>query len=117
MMAGGADRQWMIPAAAGLAAIETIALAAVLLMRDTRTAPFYIFCIALKLPFCAMLVRRGAGAWLAVLLWEATGLFAAVVAPGIPLALRTLVLVLAGTVTAMLFLVLPLFPRMELPQR
>ena len=112
-----ADRDWMIPAAAGIAALETVALAAVLLGRDTRTAPFYIFCIALKLPFCALLLRRGAGAWLAVLLWEVTGVFAAVVAPGVPLLLRALELVLAGSVAVLLVAVLPLFPRMELPQR
>jgi hypothetical protein len=109
------DRAWTIPAAAAIAVLEAVALAVVLAFRGTRTAPFFIVCLAVKIPFCLLLVRRWAGAWLAILLWELTGVFAAVVAPRIPLALRALELALAGGVVGLLVACLPLFPRMELP--
>jgi hypothetical protein len=112
------DRAWTIPAAAGLAAIEAVAIATVLVFRGTRSAPYYIAVLALvKLPFCVLLIRRRAGAWLALLLWESTGVFAALVAPRVPGLLRLVELALAGAVVALLVMCLPLFPRMELPQR
>ncbi|HEV7887711.1 MAG TPA: hypothetical protein VGO92_09140 [Acidimicrobiales bacterium] len=114
---GGVGREWVIPAGAGLAALETVALSTVLAFRGTRSAPFFIGCLAVKLPFCVLLMRRRAGAWFALLLWELTGLFAAVAAPGIPVVLRLLEFVLAGAVVALLAVSLPLFPRTELPDQ
>lgn len=114
---GPAARGWTVPAAAGVAALEATALAAVLLMRGTKSAPFYIACLAVKIPFCIALARRWAGAWLALVLYELTGVFAALVAPRVPIMLRLLEVALAGTVLALLALALPLFPRMELPEQ
>ena len=110
-------REWTIPAAAGLAVVEAVFLCGVLAVRGSRSAPFFIACVAVKIPFCAFLMRRRAGAWLAVLLWEATGVFAALLAPRLPIALRLAELALAGGVAAFLFACLPLFPRLELPEQ
>jgi hypothetical protein len=112
-------RGWAIPAAAGVGILEAVALATVLAVRGTPSAPFFIVSLALKIPFCVLLLRRWAGAWLAVLLWEVSGAFGAVVAPRIPVWLRLLEVALAGSVIALLVAGLALFPRMdrlELPQ-
>ncbi|MDQ1444321.1 MAG: hypothetical protein QOI20_785 [Acidimicrobiaceae bacterium] len=113
-------RGWTVPAAAGLAALETTAVIAVLVSRHSRSAPLSIACVAVRYPFCLGVLRRRAGAWLALVLWEGTGVFAAVVAPRVPLLLRVLELGLAAGVLALLGAALPLFPRMErleLPDR
>jgi hypothetical protein len=108
-----ASRLATVPAAAGLAALETTAVIVVLALRGSRSAPFFIGCMALKYVFCALLLRRNAGAWLALLLYEATAMFAALAAPGIPVALRLVELTLAGAVLALLVASLPHFPRTE----
>jgi hypothetical protein len=102
-----------VPAAAGLAALEAVALIAVLLLRDKRSAVFYAALVAVKLPFCIGLLRRSAGSWLALLLWEGTGAFAAVLAPKVPGLLRLLELAMAAGVLTLLFVALPAMPRME----
>jgi hypothetical protein len=112
-----ADRAWTIPAAAGLAALEATAIITVLIARGNRSAGFFVACSAVKYPFCVLLLRRRPGAWFALLLWELTGVFAAVVAPSIPVVLRLLELAMAGGVLALLAAGLSLFPRMELPER
>jgi hypothetical protein len=108
-----AGRGWTIPAAAGVAILEAVALATVLAVRGTPSATFFIVSLALKIPFCVLLLRRWAGAWLAVLLWELSGAFGAVVAPRIPVWLRLMEVALAGSVVALLIASLALFPRME----
>lgn len=114
------NRAWTIPAAAGLAALEAAALIAVLLTRDRQSAPLWAIFMTVKFPFCALLLRRSAGAWLGLILWEGTGVFAALFAPDVPLWLRGLQLGMAVTVLALLAAALPLFPRMdrlEIPDR
>ena len=118
----GADvehRAWMLPAAAGLAALEVVLLGAVLVLRGTRSAPFLILCLAVKIPFCALLMRRQAGAWMALVLWEAAGLFAALFAPRVPVVLRLLEAAVAASVLVLLGASLSLIPRarLELPDR
>lgn len=113
-------RGWAVWGAGVLALVETTVLIAVLLTRDSRSAPLYAIFLAVKYPFCIMLLWRSAGAWLAVLLWEGTGAFAAVLAPDVPRLLRWAELAMAAGVITLLFLALPAMPRMdrmELPDR
>jgi hypothetical protein len=100
-----------------LSAGEALGIMAVLAMRGARTAPFFAACLALKLPFCWALSRRHPGAWLAIVLWELTGVLAALVAPGLPLLLRGAELAIAGAAVALLTCSLPSFPHVELPDR
>lgn len=114
------NREWTLPAAAGLAAVEAAALMAVLLTRDSQSADLYAILLVAKFPFCALLLKRSPAAWFALVLWEGTGAFAAAVAPRVPVYLRALELGLAVAVLALLVAALPLFPRldhMELPER
>ena len=113
-------RRWAVYGAAGLAAVETVVVIVVLFSRDSRSADLFAWLVAVKLPFCVGLARRQAGAWFAVLLWEGTGVFAAVLAPDLPGLLRLLELGLAAAVLALLVAALPEMPRMEkmeLPER
>lgn len=116
MSAAAADRAWTMPAAAGLAALEATALVAVLIARGSRSAPILVACTAVKYPFCALLARRRPGAWFALVLWELTGVYAAVAAPRVPVVLRALELALAGGVLTLLAMAVSSFPRVELPE-
>ncbi|HZQ27518.1 MAG TPA: hypothetical protein VFA94_07450 [Acidimicrobiales bacterium] len=106
-----------LAAAVWLSAGEALGIMAVLALRGSRTAPFFAACLAVKLPFCWALSRRHPGAWLAILLWELTGVLAALVAPGLPIVLRGAELAVAGTVIALLASSLPSFPHVELPHQ
>jgi hypothetical protein len=109
--------QRALAAAVGLAVFEVLGVVTVLGLRGVRSGPAWGVCVALKLPFCWALSRRHPGAWLAVALWELTGVFAALVAPRLPLVLRAAELAVAGSVVALLVASLPLFPHAELPHR
>lgn len=109
------DRAWALPAAAALAALEATALIAVLAFGGGRAAPLLIPLLALKYPFCLGVLRRRAGAWFGLLLWETGGMLAAVTAPGTVVALRLLELFTAFAVVALLLLAVPLFPTVRLP--
>jgi len=111
------EHAWTLPAAAGLAALESTVAIAVLLFGGRDGAAFYIVVLAAKYPFCWMLLRRQASAYLAILLWEFTVAFAAIVAPRIPFALRVVELVFATTVVVLLIASTHLFPRTQLPKR
>jgi len=111
------EREWTLPAAAGLAAVEATVAIAVLLFNGRTAAGVFILVLVTKYPVCWMLLRRQAWAWLALMLWELTVAFAAVVAPRIPLALRLVQLAFAATVVALLVLSTHLFPRAQLPRR
>jgi len=112
-----AKREWTLPAAAGLAALEVTVTISVLLYNSHLGRPVFLFVLALKYPVCWMLLRRQAWAFLAILLWEFTVAFAAVFAPSINLALRGVELAFAGSVVALLFSSTHLFPRAQLPRR
>jgi hypothetical protein len=111
------ERAWTLPAAAGLAAVESTVAIAVLLFNGRPTAGIYITILALKYPVCWMLLRRHAWAYFALLLWEFTVAFAALVAPRVPAALRVVEIVFAATVVALLVASTHLFPRAQLPRR
>lgn len=110
------QRAWTLPAAAGLAAVESTVAIAVLLFDGRPVAGIYIAVLAAKYPVCWMLLRRQAWAYLALLLWEFTVAFAALVAPNVPLALRLVELAFAATVVGLLFASTHLFPRTQLPK-
>ena len=111
------ERAWTLPAAAALAATEVTVTIAVLLYGSHLGRPLYLTVLTLKYPVCWMLLRRQAWAFLALVLWEFSVAFAAVFAPGIPLALRLVEVGLAASVIALLFLSAHLFPRAQLPRR
>ena len=77
----------------------------------------FIAVLAVKYPICWMVLRRQAWAFLSLLLWEFTVGFTAVIAPGVPLALRGVELAFAASVIALLFASSHLFPRAQLPRR
>ena len=111
------ERAWTLPAAAGLAAIEATVAIAVLLYGGHAALGLYVGFLAAKYPICLMVVRRQAWAFLGLLLWEFSVGVAALLAPRIPLALRAVELMFAGTVIGLLFASLHLFPRAQLPRR
>ena len=115
-MAAEDRREWTLPAAAALAALEAVLLIAVIVFVGHRL-PIYAVFVAAKLPFCLWLLRRRAGAFFAVLLWEVSGLGVALLAPGVALPLRVLEIAVASTVVALLWASAHLFPSPELPAR
>lgn len=114
-----ASRGWTIPAAAALAVLEIVVLSTILVQRHTHAAPYFIACLAVKIPFCVLLMRRSPGAWMALILWEGTGLYAAFIAPRVPGVLRGVEGSVAASVLVLLAVSLPLFPRarLEFPER
>jgi hypothetical protein len=95
-------REWTLAAAAGVAAAESTILITVILFGSVRSGPILVAALALKYPFCYALTRRRPGAWLALLLWEGTGLFAALAKPGLPAYQRLVELALTGGCLALL---------------
>ena len=108
------SRAWVLPAAAGLATLETTALIAILALRSPPWAPLAIAMLLVKYPFCYLVVRRSAGALLGLMLWEVAGMAAALTRPA-PLAVRLLELTVATTVLVLLIAAVPLFPSVQLP--
>jgi hypothetical protein len=108
------SRSWTLPAAAGLAALETALLIAVVVFSGRRL-PVYALFLAVKFPFCLLLLRRHAGAFFALLLWELSGAWIALVAPAIPVPLRAVEVVAAGTVVGLLWASSSLFASPQLP--
>jgi hypothetical protein len=91
-----AGREWTLAAAAGVAAVESTLLITVIAFGSVRSGPILIAAVALKYPFCYALTRHRPGAWLALLLWEGTGVLAALAKPGLPAYQRVVELALAG---------------------
>lgn len=106
----GPSRAWALAAAAGVAAIESTILIAVIAFGSVRSGPVLVAALALKYPFCYALTRRRPGAWMALLLWEVTGVVAALAKPGLPLYQRLTELGLAGGCLVLLALAASTFP-------
>ena len=85
MTAAVEDRAWTLPAAAGVAALETTGLIAALAITGPRAAPYAIALLATKYPFCLAMLARRHGAYLVIWLWEFTALGAALLKPGLAL--------------------------------
>jgi hypothetical protein len=113
-MTGGpplaSNRAWTLAAAAGVAAAESTVLIAVIAFGSVRSGPVLIAALALKYPFCYALTRRRPGAWMALLLWEGTGLVAALAKPGLPVYQRLTELGLAGGCLVLLGMAASTFP-------
>ena len=112
-----AARAWTLPAAAGVAALETTALIAALALGAPRAAPLAIALLAVKYPFCVGLLRRQPGAYLVVWLYEIAGFVAATAKPNVALVTRLLELVAAAGCMALLAASASLFPSATLPRR
>lgn len=108
-------REWMLPAAAALAAAETALLIAAVIERGAPGAGLFAIFLAVKLPFCWFAARRRPGAYLGLLLWEGAAVVAAVTGAA-PASLRAVEGVLALTVLALLLASARLFPTVELPK-
>jgi hypothetical protein len=113
----GSGREWTLAAAAGLAALETTVLITVLAFGSYRFAPLLIVVLAVKYVFCFGLLRRRPGAWVLLLLWEATDFLVALTKPGLPLLERSFQAVLAATCLVLLGAASSLFPTPRLPRR
>ena len=103
-------------AAATVAAIENTVLIAVVLLRGQGTAAFYATVLAVKYVFCVLVVRRSAGAFLGLLLYEFAGLLGALLAPKVRLELRAVELLLSATTIGLLIASARLFPTTQLPR-
>jgi hypothetical protein len=104
------NRAWTLAAAAGLAAAESTILIAVIAFGSVRSGPILVAALALKYPFCYALTRHRPGAWMALLLWEGTGVVAAVAKPGLPVYQRVTELGLAGGCLVLLAMAASTFP-------
>lgn len=110
-----AAREWTLPAAAGLAALETTVLISVIAFGSYRAGPALIGFLALKLVFCWGALRRRPGAWMALLLFEATAAVTALTKPGLPTYERALEEIVSVTCIVLLAAAATLFPSPKLP--
>jgi hypothetical protein len=108
---------WALPAAAGLPALEATVLITVIAFGSYRAAPAFISVLALKFLFGLALLARRPGAWMALLLWEASGVVAALAKPGLPAIQRLLEVAVAGTCLVLLGAAASTFPSPKLPPR
>lgn len=110
------DRERALTAAAGLAALEATLLLVVLVFRGGRGALVAAVFLVAKYGFCLGLLRRGAGSFFALLLYEAAALVVALTGD-VALALRLAVAGLAVATVALMARSAPLFPSPSLPGR
>ncbi len=110
------NREWVLKAAGGLAAAETLMLIVVLGFSGAPLAPYVIGALLLKLPFCFLVTQRRPGALMGLVVWEVAGLLAAL-RPGPSMALRLVEAGLAAVVLTLLFASVPLFPSVRLPDK
>jgi len=110
-------REWTLAAAAGLAALETTILITVLAFGSYRFAPLLVIFLAAKYVFCWGLLRRRPGAWMMLLLWEGTGLVAALTKPRLPLVERSFESLIALACLVLLVAAASVFPPPGLPRR
>lgn len=110
-----AHRAWALPAAAGLAALETTALIAALALQAPRAAPLAIALLVVKYPFCFALLHRRPGAYLGLWLWELAGFVAAAAKPGLALSTRLLEVTVAAACMGLLAASASVFPSATLP--
>ncbi len=113
----GSTREWTLAAAAGLAALEATVLISVIALGSYPSGPLLIAFLALKYGFCWALLQRRAGAWMALMLWEASGAVAALARPGLPMPERLIELSVCIGCMVLLGLATPLFPSPRMPPR
>ncbi|MEY2475141.1 MAG: hypothetical protein QOG87_456 [Actinomycetota bacterium] len=108
--------EWLLKAAGGLAAAETLMLIVVLGFSGAPLAPYVIGAMLLKLPFCFFVTQRRPGALMGLVVWEVAGLLAAL-RPGPSIVLRLVEAGLAAVVFGLLLASVPLFPSVRLPEK
>ena len=109
------ERSWVLPAAAGLMALENIAVLGALLFLGSAPPLVPLF-LLVKFPFCVALVQRRHGAFMMLTLWEATIFVIALINPALD-PLPRLVLVGVSTLgLTLLGMSMPLFPPARLPR-
>jgi hypothetical protein len=113
--ATASSRAWTLPAVAGLAALETTVLISIIAFGSYRAGPTLIGFLALKYLFCLGLLHRRPGAWMALMLFEATAAVAALTKPGLPVYERTLEELISVTCIVLLAAAAALFPSPRLP--
>ena len=111
--AGDPDTSWTLTAAAALAAAEAVVLVVLAVGRDV--SPPAIFFLGLKLVFCALVVRRRPGAFLALLLYEGFTVLVALVGTA-SLFVRLPLAASAAAVLVLLGRSAHLFPSPTLPR-
>ncbi len=104
-----------MPAVAGLCALETTVLISIIAFGSYRAGPALIGFLSLKYLFCWGLLHRRPGAWMALLLFEATTAVAALTKPGLPIYQRTLEEMVAVGCIVLLAASATLFPAPKLP--
>ena len=103
-------------AATSLAAVEAVALCALVFARNgTRTSLLALSLLA-KLPFCWLARRHHPGGYLALLLWEGAGVVIGLIAGRADVFVRAALVVVSGTVLGLLVSTSPLFPAPDLPE-
>src|SRR6266568_4870295 len=95
-------RDWALPAAAALAALEAVAMMAALVRAGGAVAPLAIALLVVKLAFCIGLAARRAGAYLTIWLYEGAGGLAALLKPHLAATTRLLEVATAGACIALL---------------
>ena len=110
------SREWVLKAAGGLAAAETLMLIVVLANGGAPLAPYVIGALLIKLPFCYLVTQRRPGALMGLVVWELAGLLASL-RSGPSLTLRLTEAGVALVVLALLFASVPLFPSVRLPEK
>jgi hypothetical protein len=89
------DRAWALLAAAGLAALESIAVLFALSLRDG--APFGVWVLLLaKLPLAVALARRSRAACLVLVVWESMEIVVALLNPSLAVPAAALLALSAG---------------------
>lgn len=110
------DRAWVPAAAVGLLALENVGVLGALLF--VKQTPALVLAVLLvKFPFCAGLLHRRHGAFMVLMLWEATTFTIAALNPALDLAPRALLLATSALGLALLGMTLPAFPPVHLPHR
>ncbi len=108
-------RGWILPAVAGLSALETTLLISIIAFGSYRAAPALIGFLCLKYGFGWGLLRRRPGAWMALLLFEATTAVVVLAKPGLPVYERTLEEILSVGCIVLLAASASVFPSPKLP--
>jgi hypothetical protein len=103
--AGAPDRAWALLAAAGLAALESIAVLFALSLRDGAPLGVWVLLVA-KLPLCIALLRRSRGACLVLVVWESLEIVVALLNPS--LAVPAAILLAASAAACLWFIGLAL---------
>ena len=102
------DRQWTVPAAAALLALENVAVICGLLFRN-HTSVVLLGVLLLKCPLCRGLVRLRIGAAAMLILWETMTMLVAVVNLSLAPPAQLALFVSASAGSTLVALSLPLF--------